>query len=274
MFLKRIYGLLIPIFLVPSAISCSVKESRMSCPCYVNMNVDAFCALNGADDAMVSVISGSPTQKENITLSEYQGTGYDIVVDRKTNCFSCVVGSEGMKNSGDSIICPENGEWSRVYADSKSILCDADDRYVEMVPHKEFCTITFVLVGLAAPDGYPYDIRVRAGSNGMRVKDRCPVEGNYTAFAVKSVSGTTYSVRVPRQKDSEMVMDLLNHSEDRVYTVEDRVKTFPLGLTMKNMGYNWEKEDLEDIYVTVDYVRASVSVRLDEWSEEYYDEGI
>lgn len=274
MFCRRICGLLVLIFPGLSVISCSIKDSRLDCPCYVNVNVDAFCSLNGADAALVSVMSGSPVTKENISLMDYAGTGYDVVVDRKTNSFSCVIGNEGMICTGDSIICPANGEWGRIYADAKSVFCDADDRYVELVPHKDFCTVTFVLVGVDSVEDYPFDIRVRANSNGMRVKDRKPVEGKYVAYAAANGSGTTLSVRLPRQSDTETVMDFMNRRQDRIYSVDDRVKTILLGKIMEAGGYNWEKDDLEDLSVTIDYVRASVSVRIDEWEEVYYEEGI
>ena len=264
----------LPVLFLILAVSCSIKEDRSPCPCYAKIDIDDFCELGNDTNALVSYNSYSGMKSERVSLPETYGNVYEVEVGRKSNWFSCISGASGMSVGEDCIVCPPGCEWNGVYAGARSLPCDSDDVFVEIMPHKEFCRITFVIVGLSSARTYPYDIRVRANSNGIRIHDCRPVEGEYCAYSSFNQSGTMTSVSVPRQTDDEMVMELLVHKDGHLYSDEDLVGTFPLGKMIREQGYSWEKEDLEDIYITLDYTRVSVSVSLNDWAEEHYDEGI
>ena len=80
-----------------------------------------------------------------------------------------------------------------------------------------------------------------------------------------------YEVRVPRQMDEEMVLDILIPRSDRDYTVDDRVDLMALGKKLSSQGFSWDKEDLDDVLVTIDYSRVIVSVEIGDWTEHGLD---
>ena len=42
---------------------------------------------------------------------------------------------------------------------------------------------------------------------------------------------------------------------------------FPLGEYIRQLGYNWNTEELQDIYVSIDLVRGLVNVSVEDWEE-------
>lgn len=256
------------------ALSCSVKEDRSPCPCYLNLNIDQ--AVNDPDyeEGLVTVMTHeNMICQERVRLSDYEGAGYDVVVPRKLINAMVAVGHEDLWWKSDTLSAATNLEWGPVRLAGESDLCDADDKRFVMQFHKEYCRMNFILVGVVDVDSYPFDIRIRANCNALRLRDRKPVRGRYTAYAVPS-NTAMYSVLVPRQEDSEMLVDLLLHKESHEYTVDDYVATIEVGSIMARQGYNWDKIDLDDIYVNIDVLKATCSIGIVPWDEITVEEVI
>ena len=119
-----------------------------------------------------------------------------------------------------------------------------------------------------------YDYRIRANSCGIRLRDRASVRGAFSAVADNPWTGSVYAVTMPRQNDYDAVLDILCHEETKMFTVDDYVSEIKLGAVMKASGYDWTKDSLDDIYVTIDFARATVSVGIEQWEDENVDDQI
>lgn len=259
---------------LPVLISCSIKESRTECPCYALINLDEYAELPETKDVLLTVQNGREVRQKEVSMLDCLGKGHEEVVSRSSTIFCSASGYEDMDRKSDSIRAPKNAEWGKLFSDGQVVDCNDDVRDVLMRPHKEYCTVIFLVVGIPTDEPQLYDMRVRANSNGIRLRDNRPLSGSYIAYITNSFVGSVSSIRIPRQEDDEMVLDLLLHRENRDYTVDDKVTTFPLGRMIKTQGFSWTKASLDDVYVKIDYSRMSPEISIREWDENKVEEQI
>ena len=270
--------------------SCSVKEDRSGCPCWMMVEMpgqawhdgekvgqDGRFPVGAGDDGTV-VLRLRGNSDEDAVDYEYQVTeavrvdvgALEYEVPRGSVGVSAVAfgneipgraGYDG-KSAGDEIRVPVGEQMDSLYGFFKmyhtrceSVLCD-----VEL--HKEFCTVSFTL----GEDGYtsPYDIEVWGNVAGVSAWDLMPLEGDFR-FA-PSPEGGVYRVRVPRQLDAslELVMlempDQAGHDGERA--VVDRL---PLGEYIARSGYDWAAEDLADVHIALDMEKQQVMITVSDW---------
>ena len=244
--------------------SCSIKEDRTPCPCYLVLDLDPLIEAGDYRESLVSVSSDMLISQEKIELAPYEDIGYEVKVPRRTIRMSVAAGVQSASWHGDTLRCEENAEADALYAWSHAQVCDDDMVYLSPKLHKQYCLVGFNILGY--DDGeYEYALRLRADCNALRLYDLKPVEGNYSATVRLSNSGS-YSVRVPRQADNRLRLDILMPDRRGVYGDDDLVSTFDIGAEMAALGYDWTKEDLDDVVVTVDMVQANISVEIHEWN--------
>ena len=256
--------------------SCTVRESRQPCPCWATINLEHFMELKDYKDVFTGILtSTSLIESETVALTDYAAQPYEKkLVSRIPHTISSACGFEAMTVRSDSLVCDRGAEVSRVWTASLTQDCNDDLVYFDLQPHKDYTKITFIVLGIVSSDEFQYDMRVRANYNGIRLRDRKPVEGPYLAYVRPLEAGVMFEVRVPRQADDEMVLDMLAPRSDRMYTVDDRFDVIPLGQRLKAQGFSWDKEDLDDAVVTIDFARLSVGVTVTEWTEDSLDETI
>ena len=273
--------------------SCSIKEDRDGCPCWMMVEMPD---LVGQDGTVVLRLRGN--SDEDAVDYEYQVTeavrvdvgALEYEVPRGSVGVSAVAfgneipgraGYDGLKAGydgeragydGDEIRVPVGEQMDSLYGFFKmyhtrceSILCD-----VEL--HKEFCTVSFTL----GEDGYssPYRIEVWGNVAGVSAWDLIPVKGDFRYAPVQK--NGVYQVRVPRQEDNslELVMvempDQVGHDgrspvgagDDGERTVVDRL---PLGEYIARSGYDWTAEDLADVNVALDLEMQQVMITVSGW---------
>ena len=258
--------------------SCSVKEDRSGCPCWMTVEMPDMVGHDGGqvdnDDCVVLRLRGNSDEDE-VDYS-YQVTE-SVRVDAEVLEYEVPRGSVGVSviempdrvgydgivgHDGDEVRIPVGeqmdslyGYFRMFYTRCESVLCD-----VEL--HKEFCTISFTL----GDEGYvsPYDLEVWGNVAGVSAWDLMPLEGDFR-FAPSPEDGV-YRVRVPRQLDAslELVMlempDQAGHDGERA--VVDRL---PLGEYIARSGYDWAAEDLADVHIALDMEKQQVMITVSDW---------
>ena len=258
--------------------SCSVKEDRSGCPCWMAVEMPEQVGHDGGqvdnDDCVVLRLRGNSDEDEvdyAFKMTETVNTevgALEYEVPRGSVGVSVIgmpdrVGHDGIAGyDGDEIRIPVGeqmdslyGFFRMFYTRCESVLCD-----VEL--HKEFCTASFTL----GEDGYtsPYDIEVWGNVAGVSAWDLMPLKGKFRYAPVQK--NGVYQVRVPRQEDNslEMVMlempDQVGHDGERV--VVDRL---PLGEYIARSGYDWTAEDLADVNVALDLEMQQVMITVSGW---------
>ena len=272
--------------------SCSVKEDRSGCPCWMTVEMpdlvgqdgekvgqDGRSPVGAGDDGTIVLRLRGNSDEDEVDYS-YQVTE-SVRVDAEVLEYEVPRGSVGVSviempdrvgydgivgHDGDEVRIPVGeqmdslyGYFRMFYTRCESVLCD-----VEL--HKEFCTVSFTL----GDEGYvsPYDLEVWGNVAGVSAWDLMPLEGDFR-FAPSPEDGV-YRVRVPRQLDAslELVMlempDQVGHDgrADNERVVVDRL---PLGEYIARSGYDWAAEDLADVHIALDMEKQQVMITVSDW---------
>lgn len=247
--------------------SCStIKEDRIDCATYLTIDVDAFIA-KGFDSALVSYRTADGSmQREPIDLAPYKGIGYEIPVERGSYAQASVIaGIDRNTVTDDSMIALDDSPFDPVWAFVGEAEPTGDLHAITAVPHKQYCKVTFRLAGNVR-DGmvFPYTLRVHASFNGFGIFDLQPRQTDYTANSYEGTENS-YSLLLPRQGDNDISLDIIMPGDDHqapgqvLYVIE-------LGKRFRDAGYDWTKESLDDIDVTIDFSRGEISITVNDWT--------
>ena len=263
--------------------SCSIKEDRDGCPCWMMVEMpdqagDDGCVVlrlrgNSDEDAVDYEYQVTEAVRVDVGALEYEvprgsvgvsavAFGYEI--PGRAGYDEKAAGYDGKSAGydGDEIRVPVGEQMDSLYGFFKmyhtrceSVLCD-----VEL--HKEFCTVSFTL----GEDGYtsPYHIEVWGNVAGVSAWDLMPVQGEFR-YAPMQKNGV-YQVRVPRQVDNSLELVMLEISNQVGYDGERVVvDRLPLGEYIARSGYDWTAEDLADVNVALDLEMQQVMITVSGW---------
>ena len=233
--------------------SCSIKEDRDGCPCWMTVDLSEITGRVGHDGSVVLRLHGnyddgamdyaykvSESIKADVGILEYEVPRGSIGVSVVNSARLVVSVGEQM----DSLY----GFFKPYHTRCESVKCD-----VEL--HKEFCTVSFTLVDEHYES--PYDIEVRGNVSGVSPWDLVPVSGAFK-YAPVAEEGV-YRLRVPRQVDASLEMVMLSNQEI--------VNRLPLGEYIIRSGYDWAAKDLSDVSVALDLEKQQVMVTVSGWDE-------
>lgn len=223
--------------------SCSIKEDRDGCPCWMTVEMpgqaghdgekvgqDGRFPVGAGDDGTV-VLRLRGNSDEDALDYEYQVTEA-VMVDVGALEYEVPRGSVGVSAvafgneipgragydemaagydgksagyDGDEIRIPVGEQMDSLYGFFKMYHTRCESVLCDVELHKEFCTVSFTL----GEDGYtsPYDIEVWGNVAGVSAWDLMPVLGKFR-YAPMQKNGV-YQVRVPRQEDNSLELVML-----------------------------------------------------------------
>jgi len=247
-------ALLIPL-LLPVLPSCSVKEDRRGCPCWLEVALAPCEAL--ARSVTVSAWNPSPLFLEGVDVRDYPD-GYERTVPRGYLTVSVFAGRRVQELSGESLLIPDGQPCDSLWAHRALIDCSGEFARDTAVLHKQFASVRLHVDNLPEGEDYPYGLILRSRFDGLRLTDCSPHAGAWS-LPLRSLPDGTYLFRVPRQGDGSLSVDLLLDGE--------KVDSYPIGEEILRSGYSWLSEDLEDIAIGMDYGRGEVRISVEPWRE-------
>lgn len=254
--MKRINIILVSI--IPLLASCSVKEDRDECPCWLQIDLstcshyaDKVSLKGWTDDQNVF---GVQVVKEDFTPD------HEEEVPRKLIHYSATSGLESSMNSGISVVIPEGEQSDRLYAYRADVPAFGETAYDKVSLHKQYAA-----VAIRIDDNYnDYSVVVKSGWKGLDLNTLKPVPGQFI-YTPEPTEEKVWYFRLPRQGDDSLVMEITGENG---YTYP-----YDLGGLIKASGYDWKAEDLDDIMLGVDYVSGKISIEVIPWQEGLvYDE--
>jgi len=256
--LKAVAAALCPVLFL----SCSVKEDRDVCPCFLTLDLDGVDAAGlvrkGIDSLVIAVGSGEDFYlEEGFGLRELANEAvYPVPRSRVEVMAACGPGSGDITDGGVSI--PEGSECPVFYLYSESFSTEAGDMSRTVILHKEYCTLTASMKSSLGSQPRPYRIRLEGNVSGCSM-DGTPAEGPFDCLSSPSAGGLC-RLNIPRQRDGSLRLE--------VYFLDsDEVRSFPVGEYILDSGYDWSARDLEDIEVEMDFARSSLTVSTSKWKK-------
>lgn len=238
--------------------SCSVKEDRSPCPCWLQVTY-----LDSPD--IERSLSGFSSEKLFSTEVKSREVFVEVTVPRTFVTVSSYRKMPGISLCGNSILIEKGRQADSLYAHCASVDCRGEDAVDTVRHHKQFSTVYLTFENTQEELMGRYGIRVKGDVCGMDITSLCPVDGEFE-FVPGEISEGTYRFRVPRQKDDSIVFELISREDGEV------VDTIAAGILIKDMGFDWKARDLNDIVMTIDFSKVTLEVSVREWdSHEIYD---
>lgn len=244
-----------------SVCSCTVKEDRSGCPCWLQVRVQNKEVVS----TPVGVIgwNGSGLFDESFSIVEYPDY-YERIVEKG---FLHVLGYSGVRSmtldAGHSLVIEYGRECDSLY--SCSLPVDATGEFADapLMLRKQFATV-YLDIRKSADDLRDYSFVVEGGVCGFDLLRHSPVEGAFRCEP-SAVSGSSVAVfRVPRQKDDSLVLGLTYDAGQGAFAID----RYPLGRYIAALNYSWSSEDLQDIYIMLDIISGRINIGVDGWEPE------
>lgn len=242
--------------------SCSVKEDRTPCPGYLFVSFvdgDKYPGRIG----MIGYADGEQIFHDSVFAAECDP--YWIKAVRKNIIrLGSYTGIDQSYCREHSIVIEQGNQADSTYSFFQEVDCLGDEAYVDVTFHKQFCTV-HLDIDQSAEDMQRFIFEVTGNSCGFDVLSFKPVAGPFH-FEPKAVEGErVVDFRIPRQKDMELKLKLW-YVNPRTGIKED-MGVYPLASYIAKTGYDWETEDLQDVYIRIGLTIGSVTVSIQGWED-------
>ena len=216
-------------------VSCSVKEDRTDCPCWLTVRASY-------PNEVVSAWYGNHTLFEGL-----MGEQIDLQVPRGT--------VDLVASRGKFTVAPGQ-QMDELFATALKV--DTQCEEAEAIPflNKQFARIYFIFKD--AEEGR-LDIKLEAVGYVRGVDKRTlePLKGAFSCVPEENQEGG-YVFRAPRQKDASLILNRWNPDGDELPTI-------PLGQIIQKAGFDWTAESLGDIEILADIPASTFQITVMDW---------
>lgn len=232
-------------------ISC-IKENREECPCYLIVD---FSELDSAkfESVGLDVLSADGflySDEVNSFVSDYT-----VKVPRRGICVNAYIGAEFDPERG-FVVAPGAG-FPELWLHSSEFDTSCDVVRDTVILHKSYSKINIHMLSDGTP--CPFAIGIDGDVCGYSLSGQ-PEDGVFKVSLQPDSKGDCY-VCLPRQKSPSLALSIVDDG--------DVLRRFALGQYIVSSGFDWSREDLEDIDVTIDFSRTEITFRLRNWETTY-----
>lgn len=281
--------------LMPVFSSCSVKDTRDDCPCWLKLDLDnSQIPPEGGDgyEFRVSFWNGEeklPLWNGGRVSHENYPEYYEHPVKRGHHDVCCAFGIDRCYFDGLKLsTMPASGSSSEGFdalwaydhtlhdGKTETVDCTGETAEDKIKLHKQFANLKILVTRVGEQD---YNIAIKGNVEAINVRDlatpvlgpdlshldpyspKGPKRSSYT-YNLSYNTEDTYSVRIPRHDP--------DNAQIRVEIFEGTsVINFrtgkDIGALIKDSGYDWTATDLADIYLVVQFSQLDVDIIIKDW---------
>ena len=236
--------------------SCSVKENRVPCPAYLVVNVVEDERI-ASPVGMVGWVSDE-LFRHSLDL-ETDGRTWTTALKKGSFHFGAYSGVRSASDDGHRLVIPAGHQCDSLYAFYTPVELEEESTVVDVEMRKQFATV-IVDLNQSATSMSRMKFLVTGNSCGFDLNGFKPVEGEFRYEPSVPSGSRTVSFRVPRQGDNSLRMEL---------TLPDGLELNPLrlGEIIDAMGYSWKTDELQDIFVSLDFQYGIITITVEGWEE-------
>lgn len=232
-------------------ISCTIKEDRLPCPCLLRLDFE-IAARYSSTYSVKGWGYGKSLFGESINPEDWPD-GWTVRVPKGDVEYSACSSLTECVMNGNSVIVPEGKEFDKVWAGHRQLALSEEETMDRVIPHKQWAEVTIQMKNI--PEG-ELVTEVTGNSIGFSLADLRPVEGLFRVSVPNEGKGLV-SFSIPRQADDGLSLVLFCDGKP--------VKAYELGKMIAGTGYDWNSEDLDDIYLGMDYDKLEMNISIDPW---------
>lgn len=245
---------LLAALLLLAGASCSVKEDRTDCPCYLHVTF-----ADTEEDGAAELLGwrSEALFREKVRIPDCRPE-WVRPIGKGILAFSACKGMGKAIPEGHRIGIPLGSQADSLYAFHEEVDARGDDAAVRVTFRKQFATI-FLDIRKEASVVQACRFTVEGNTCGFDRLDFSPLPGLFRCEPVPESGKAVVTFRVPRQSDDSLTVTICPEEEPAL--------TFPLGEYIRQLGYSWKTEELQDIYVSVDLAHGLTEVQVADWEE-------
>lgn len=244
------HSLLIFFFLLLACASCSVKEDRSACPCILSL----YTSEAAGKSVGVKVWN---TDGFCVAEAETAGPVLEVEVPRGQLLVTAFSGLAACRLFDAVVSIPRGGQMDELCAWRAEADCSGERAAQILFLHKQWATVNLRLQNYPPGEEAPV-LKIEGEVSGYDLMNGSPVDGGFVFRPALTGDGEIV-FRLPRQRDGELLLEIGR-------------KVLSLGKLITRSGFDWEKPDLDDIYMLVDYLDFTVKIWITEWEEVSYEE--
>ena len=263
-FVRALFGC----FLLCAGIGCTVREDRLPCPCYLDVDYRALLAAEPAvgtagrvDLLLQDAGSRWMTQHPLELCPELE----EFSVEKNRLQVIALVHDKPWRDflAADTRVTYEPGnEMDALYASTQWVDCSDEEASCVLQSHKQFSTLQFTDEAGGALCRR-YNMVIRGSTCGFDAADLSAVEGEYLYTVQEDDGQGRICVRIPRQLRNDLLLEFWE--KDR----HNLLFSCPVGLYLFAAGYDSAAEDLPDFSLRIDFRDALLYLRIADWKDEY-----
>ncbi|MCI7635272.1 MAG: hypothetical protein MSS78_06400 [Bacteroidales bacterium] len=245
--------------IVTASASCSLKEDRDGCPCHLIIDLDNAVGNGNADIFIFQ--DGEEVLADNVVPADYP-EGYRHEVRRRPASATVIQGLEESVLNGGRLVIRDGNDADRLFLYNETLQCGSETVRAAADLHKNWTTLEISLAAEEDEDSPAGNVRIdiSGGICGMDLRNGAPVRGDFQCIARLADSGfAVYAVNLPRQISSEdEILIAVSRNGKELFSCD-------ISEAISRTGFDWNKPDLDDIRLRLDYISASVNVEISEW---------
>ena len=241
--------------------ACTVKENRVFCPAWCVVYSDGHVAdgcvgeltCNVATEADRNFVFG----RREYTSFEHKG---DLVLEVPRNervFLDLFCGVDKMALVGSVLAIPRGCSCDNIYSGHGSVYISGEAGEAGLPLNKDYAQISLQVRG-DIHEEYPFVFRVLGNVDGYELPGGQPHKGEFDCMPERE-EGDIFRVKVPRQTDDSLMLELLHKNDGSLVT------RLELGKMVKEMGFDWSAPDLRDIGIGVEVAEAAFTVEIEAW---------
>lgn len=240
------------LLLLAGTVSCSVKEDRTPCPCYLQIS---FTDPDASGTVILQGQGAAASFREQLRVEECRPY-WSRAVGKGSLMFSACKGIHVSAIEGSRVTIPVGRQADSLYAFFAQVDATGDFAPVPVTLHKQFATV-FLDLRKTTGELTDYGFSVTGKTSGTDLQGFAPLPGPFRFEPVAREGEDILSFRIPRQAGDDLSLSIRSGDAEP--------SLFPLGELIRDTGYRWETEDLQDIYVSIDLTRGKVLVVTGDW---------
>ena len=231
--------------------ACSVKEDRTVCPCRLSLVFRGGTAAECYEKLHFFV------EDPTVGFVNEGDAGFGEAVRLNVERTSLSVYAWAPAECGKGYEIPVGEMCPRLFYCHGQIDARGEGVSDTLVLHKNYAELKIILGGVDVPAREGIYAEITSAVSGYD-REGAPIPGAFRTKQTFAESGEC-SFCLPRQADDS--------SELKIICPGGPEFVFPLGLFLRERGYDWAKEDLEDISLHLDYCTSTVTVVEGLWNK-------
>lgn len=261
--MKKLYNI-ICLCILPIYLSCSIKEQRKDCLCKLRIDLSEFSQIG--DIATVMLWDNNKNViNESVSVSKLNNKIYSETIPKSILTASIISESANIQLESRILRVKNSNESGNLYISNYQIDCNKEFVKNDAIPHKQFAKIYLKFMSkIIAIENLEF--KVKSNYNGLDLYNISPIKG-ILDFKIDSLKNNLLIFNIIRQtEDSNLRIE--------IYHKEKCINNFNLSKYLRGIQYDWNKTDLDDIFIEIDRSNNIFKIEIKDWKEGSYKKEI